>query len=260
MASKDDYVFTRDVLDNSRLNLMHSLWARSSRYVIHPSIPTNNPELYVAGVGAGTGAWLCDVSERLLKTAHINGLDISLDAMPPLEVLPSNVILRHWDVRKEVHEDLVGVCDVIQIRFFIFVLLRDEVPSVVSKLVRMLKPGGYLQWVDSDNSHMYFKKTKPENSTEKITILMRLLESQSMRLKPDWVPDLPAIFSESDTPPHLAYTMHKNGLIMHELIARKTQNEEMANQLKQLLLLAISETKQGAYIATDRYTIIGKKP
>lgn len=44
---------------------------------------------------------------------------------------------------------------------------------------------------------MYFKKTKPENSTEKITILMRLLESQSMRLKPDWVPDLPAIFSES---------------------------------------------------------------
>lgn len=54
--------------------------------------------------------------------------------------------------------------------------------------------------------------------------------------------------------------MHKNGLIMHELIARKTQNEEMANQLKQLLLLAISETKQGAYIATDRYTIIGKKP
>lgn len=58
--------------------------------------------------------------------------------MPPLEVLPSNVILRHWDVRKEVHEDLVGVCDVIQIRFFIFVLLRDEVPSVVSKLVRML--------------------------------------------------------------------------------------------------------------------------
>ncbi|KAJ2985775.1 hypothetical protein NUW58_g5352 [Xylaria curta] len=270
MASKDNYVFTRDVLDNTRLNLMHTLWTRSSGYVIHPTIPTDNPELYVADVGAGTGAWICDVSERLPKTAHIYGLDISLDAMPPPEVLPSNVTLRHWDVRQEVHEDLVGVFDVIQIRFFIFVLLRDEVPPVIGKLVKMLKPGGYLQWVDSDNSHMYFKKTKPENSTEKLTSLMRLLESQSTRLKPDWVPDLPGIFSESglvdvevdrrDTPPHLAYMMHENGLIMHELIARKTQNEEMAKQLKELLSLAVDETKQGAYITTDRYTIIGKKP
>jgi hypothetical protein len=58
--------------------------------------------------------------------------------MPPPEVLPSNVTLRLWDVREEVHEDLVGVFDVIQIRFFIFVLLRDEVPSVVGKLAKML--------------------------------------------------------------------------------------------------------------------------
>ncbi|KAI0451592.1 UMTA methyltransferase family protein [Xylaria acuta] len=270
MASKDSYVFTRDVLDNARLNLMHSLWTRSSGYVIHPTIPTNNVEIHVADVGAGTGAWLCDVSERLPKTAHLYGLDISFDAMPPPEILPSNVTLRTWDVRAPVHEELVGVFDIVQIRFFIFVLLREEVPSVVGKLVKMLKPGGYLQWVDSDNLSIRFEKAKPESTTEHLTKLMRLLESQSTRLKPDWVPDLPKIFSENglidveadrqDTPPHLAFMMHESGLIMHELIARKTQNEEMAKQLRQLLPLAIDETRQGAYINTDRYTIIGKKP
>ncbi|KAI1127675.1 UMTA methyltransferase family protein [Nemania abortiva] len=270
MTSKDNYVFTRDVLDNARLNLMHSLWTRSSGYVIHPRIPTDNAEIYVADVGAGTGAWLCDVSERLPKTAHLYGLDISLDAMPPPGFLPSNVTLRNWDVRTSVPEDLVGIFDVIQIRFFIFVLLREEVSSVVGKLVQMLKPGGYLQWVDSDNHSVRFEKSEPENTTEHLTKLMRLLESQSTRLKPDWVPDLPGFFSENglvdveadrqDTPPHLAFMMHESGLIMHELIARKTQNEEMAKQLRELLPLAVDETRKGAYITTDRHTVIGKKP
>lgn len=52
---------------------------------------------------------------------------------------------------------------------------------------------------------------------------MRLLEFNMVQLKPDRVPELPAIFSESclvdaeedkrDMPPHLAYKMRDHGLI-----------------------------------------------
>ncbi|KAI0521231.1 UMTA methyltransferase family protein [Xylaria bambusicola] len=270
MASKDDYVLTRDIFDNTRLNLIHHLWTRSSGYVIHPAIPIKDTDLRVADIGAGTGVWLCDVSERLPKTAQLYGLDISFDAMPPLEILPPNISLRIWDIRTPVHEELVEFFDIIHIRFFIFVLRENEVSSAVAKLMKMLKPGGYLQWVDSEHTSLRFEKTKPENSTENMSQLMSLLESQNTRLEPTWVPALPKIFTENglvgveldkqSTPRHHAYMMHESGLMIHELIARKTKNEEMAKEIKQLLPLAIDETRKGAYLTTDRYTVIGKKP
>lgn len=62
------------------------------------------------------------------------------------------------------------------------------------------------------------------------------------------------------TPPQWAYLMHECGLIMHELIARKTQNEHMAAELKRLVPLAVEETRKGAYLATTKYAVTGRKP
>lgn len=47
---------------------------------------------------------------------------------------------------------------------------------------------------------------------------------------------------------------------MHELIARKTQNEHMATELKRLVPLAVEETRKGAYLATTKYAITERKP
>lgn len=112
--------------------------------------------------------------------------------------------------------------------------------------------------------------TKPGNKKTNIEQLMSLLQSQDPRLNPKWVPDLANIFSgrglldvDADvhtTPPHWGYLMHECGLIMHELIARKTQNEHMAAELKRLLPLAVEETRKGAYLATTKYVVTGKKP
>jgi hypothetical protein len=48
------------------------------------------------------------------------------------------VTLRKWYVRDDVPEDLVNVFDIIYVRFFSFALMKDEVPSVVGKLYKML--------------------------------------------------------------------------------------------------------------------------
>ena len=127
-----------------------------------------------------------------------------------------------------------------------------------------------MQWAEPDNQTVHGELTKPENEKKSIEQLMSLLESQDPRLNPTWVPDLPKIFSDCGlldvdadvhaTPPHWAYLMHECGLIMHELIARKTQNEHMATELKRLIPLAVEETRKGAYLATTKYAITGKKP
>jgi hypothetical protein len=47
---------------------------------------------------------------------------------------------------------------------------------------------------------------------------------------------------------------------MHELLAIKTQNEQMAAELKRLIPLAVEETREGAFLATTKYAVTGRKP
>ncbi|KAI1168090.1 UMTA methyltransferase family protein [Nemania serpens] len=269
MASKDDYVFTRDFLDNTRINLMHHIWTKMFGYNVHPHIPTNNPGLRVADVGTGTGIWLLDVHDKL-KDAQLDGLDVSFDAAPPTHILPPGVTLRHWDIKQNVPEDLIGVYDIVNVRFLAYVVLNDEVPGVVEKLFSLLKPGGYLQWGEADLDTLRFDKTTPEGSTTAMTDLYNLLAVQDPRLKPRWIAKLPELFAQGgfvqvekdsqDARPHLAFIFFEASLMIHELVARKTKNENMARELKRLLPLAVEETKQGSYGTSLRYTVIGKKP
>lgn len=82
--------------------------------------------------------WLLDVRELAAPSARLEGLDISFDAAPPAETLPPNVKFRHWDVKEDVPEDLVGVFDIVHVRFLSCVLLNDQVPAAVGRLFKML--------------------------------------------------------------------------------------------------------------------------
>ncbi|KAH8781023.1 UMTA methyltransferase family protein [Diaporthe sp. PMI_573] len=267
---KVDYVFTRDFLDNNRINLMHTLWCKIFGYNVHPKIPISRPNLRVADVGTGTGIWLFDVRESVDPSARLEGFDISFDAAPPKETLPSNVSFRHWDVNSDLPQDLVGVFDVVHVRFFAFVLMNDQVQPVVERLFKMLKPGGYLQWGDPDFQSVRFDKTKPEVKAEAMAEMFKLLSVQDPRFKPTWVTKLPDIFAaagfietevdKNDCQPHMAFILHECGLMIHELIYRKTKNEKMQKELGRLLPLAVEETRNGVYTTAVRWTVIGKKP
>lgn len=117
---------------------------------------------------------------------------------------------------------------------------------------------------------MRIDKTKPDVKTESLSEMFKLLSVQDPRLKPTWVLDLPRTFStagfievesdKNDCAPHLAFMLHECGLMIHELIYRKTKNENMLQQLGRLLPLAVEETRTGAYATAERWTVIGKKP
>ncbi|KAK8051504.1 hypothetical protein PG993_002889 [Apiospora rasikravindrae] len=251
------------------MNLLHHFWTKTLGYVIHPKIPHDGIHR-VADVGTGTAIWLFDARDQLPEDAQLVGFDISFDAAPPREVLPSNVRLQHWDVREVIPDGLEGSFDVIHLRFLAFVLLNDEIPGVISRLFQMLKPGGYIQWDEADMETLRFDKARSESKTENLEALFKLLEAQGPRLKPTWANHLTELFSETgfvdvekdtkDAPPHIAFQFHDVGLMIHELIARKIQNERMASELRRLLPAAVAETKGGAYGTSLRFSMIARKP
>ncbi|KAJ4420818.1 hypothetical protein N0V82_004113 [Gnomoniopsis sp. IMI 355080] len=134
----------------------------------------------------------------------------------------------------------------------------------------MLKPGGYLQWGDPDIESIRFDKTKPEAKTENMSEMFKLLAVQDPRLRPTWVTKLPDMYKaagfveietdKNDCAPHMAFLLHECGLMIHELIYRKTKNERMQHELGRLLPLAVDETRNGAYTTAVRWTVVGRKP
>lgn len=137
-------------------------------------------------------------------------------------------------------------------------------------MINELEPGGYLQWGDPDFQSVRFDKTNPEVKAEAMAEMFKLLYVQDARFKPTWVTKLPDIFAavgftetevdKNDCPPHMAFILHECGLMIHELIYRKTKNEKMQKELGRLLPLAVEETRNGVYTTAVRWTVIGKKP
>ncbi|KAE8374948.1 hypothetical protein BDV26DRAFT_268828 [Aspergillus bertholletiae] len=265
-----DYVFTRDFLDNNRINLQHYLWIELFGYHIHPTIPTNSPTLRIADIGTGTTVWLTDQARRLPSTVLLEGLDISFDASPPQELLPPNVTLREYNILADVPPDLQGLYDIVHIRNFSFVLMDDQIEKVIRNLYQLLKPGGYIQWGEPDVSSFRIEKSNPGNKVDAFTELIRISQAQDARLRPTWVPRLPAYFEDigmegveadvKDPPPHLALAKHECSLIIHELISRKTQNTAVGEELKWIIPEVARETQQGSYWAFTRWSVIGRKP
>ncbi|MCJ1457452.1 hypothetical protein MMC28_007820 [Mycoblastus sanguinarius] len=291
MTSATDYVFTCDYLDNNRINLQHYLWGKLFGYLTHPDIPTRDPHLRVADVGTGIGLvlilgltgsfsqlgsiWLTDLGDRLPKSVRLDGLDVSFHATPPPQWLPPNMTLRHWDVKADIPEDFVALYDIVHIRNFAFVLHSDDIQCVLDNLTRLIhglldRTRRYLQRAEPDIASFRIEKTKPENKVEALRQLLKLSQGQDTRLNPTWVSNLATFFIAGglgnvqsdvrDAPPRLALAMHECNLLIHELIARKTQNEGVTRGLTSLMPEVAKETREGSCWAFTRWIVVGRKP
>ncbi|RYC55167.1 hypothetical protein CHU98_g11043 [Xylaria longipes] len=56
MSTEPQYVFTRDYLDNSRINIQHYQWVELFGYHLHPQIPLSGAKLPIADIATGTGS------------------------------------------------------------------------------------------------------------------------------------------------------------------------------------------------------------
>lgn len=132
-----------------------------------------------------------------------------------------------------------------------------------------IEPGGYLQWAESDIASFRIEKTHPENRADALMRLLLLSQGQDSRLLPKWIPHLPQMFKDSgfesveadikEASPYMAISMHECNLLVPEMIARKTQNDDVAKGIRELMPEVAKETKDGACWAFTRWTVIGRK-
>lgn len=143
------YILPRDLEEMNRLDFQH--------YVLRQAFkgnfvaPIQNPHA-ILDVGAGTGRWAREVA-TVFPTANVVGLDIN----PPKvdehaeaggeELRPPNYAF----VSGNVLEGLPfadGSFDFVHMRLLVLALPHDRWPFVISELIRVTRPGGWIESVE----------------------------------------------------------------------------------------------------------------
>lgn len=263
-AKEDSYILGRSYASSSRLNLSHFLWKQVLGFNIHPRVPTIGYRR-IADVATGTAIWPLDVGFEL-PSCEVDGFDISLDQCPPKDFMPRLRHLRKWNIFDEPDEDMIGRYDIVHVRLVIFVVLNKDPREIIYKLMKLLKPGGWLQWDELDLSGSHLERGSG-NDIEATTAVNALKRVQSISVN-HWTANLPSILTESGLvnadrdvyiiPPPWAKMFSDMHLMMEEELPMPTAESKRA-KLEEIH--AISEdSKRGAVISTPLTVTIAQKP
>ncbi|KAK5115006.1 hypothetical protein LTR85_010044 [Meristemomyces frigidus] len=180
-----------------RLHLQHWIWNYQLGYAVHPKIDVDvGTPLKIADVACGNAAWLLDVS-RIHPQHEYHGLDITAAHFPAAGWLPPNVHLETWDVFTSVPEAFTGTFDIVHIRTIASAIIENNVGPVLQNLLRMLKPGGYLQWDENDASTLAARALPGEasgaaGSMQTMVALQAMFAKGQSKLLFDWLHVLPS--------------------------------------------------------------------
>ncbi|KAI0872117.1 S-adenosyl-L-methionine-dependent methyltransferase [Hypoxylon argillaceum] len=178
-----------------RLDEQHFFTTKTLGFLLHPNIPITSPNLKIADIGSGTGAWLLDIAESLPSTCQLTGFDISSSAFPPSQTWPPNVSFKIQDMYIPFPGSDIGAYDVVAVRFVSSATTRAEWSRAIENLIKLLKPGGWLQWIDSCNFALYnsvagtsraacqeiYDGLQPFRSKDDVVIGLMMREPKSVR-------------------------------------------------------------------------------
>ncbi|KAI9281574.1 S-adenosyl-L-methionine-dependent methyltransferase [Sporodiniella umbellata] len=117
----------------------------------------------VLDVGCGSGAWLADMSSEYPNCTY-NGCDI-IESPEIIKRLPNLKFTYGNAVQGLPYED--NTFDFVQMRLLVWALRADEWPIVIKEIIRVAKPGGMIQFVE----------TTPELPEDKNSICYRTAEA-----------------------------------------------------------------------------------
>ncbi|KAF1956046.1 hypothetical protein CC80DRAFT_492947 [Byssothecium circinans] len=263
-ARQDDYILGRNFASSSRLNLSHFLWKQTLGFNIHASIPTSGFRR-IADVATGTAIWPLDVASEL-PSAEVDGFDIALDQCPAKDLLPRIRRLEKWNLFDEPNESMLGRYDIVHVRLVIFVVRNHDPRDIIRNLMKLLKPGGWLQWDELDLAGSHIERGSgndvPAPAAEGA---LRRVQSVSVN---HWTGNLAAILQEEGMmksnrdvyiiPPQWAKMFSDMHLMMEDELPMPS---EEARKAKAKEISAISEeSKQGAIISTPLTVTVAQRP
>ncbi|KAF2187593.1 hypothetical protein K469DRAFT_704495 [Zopfia rhizophila CBS 207.26] len=189
-------------------------------------------------MGTQTTIWAIDVAENSSPLAEVDGFDISDKFFPPSNWLPKNITLRLQDVFSSFPDELLGKYDVVHFRLFL-TLSTSRLSQALENAVKLLKPGGYIQWTEHDKTNLKPIAKSPELSTEAVKALINLEQNPFPNYNASWVLEI-------------APTMASLGL---EIIAedRFQTKRSMLTQMNELHLLAMMDIPAGLSKPVDEF-------
>ncbi|KAH6696446.1 hypothetical protein BKA61DRAFT_563504 [Leptodontidium sp. MPI-SDFR-AT-0119] len=267
------YPLARDFVDFNRLNLQHHIWKDIFGYSLSPKIPRNEKFLKIADVATGTGIWLLDIHSQLPSstTTELVGFDTDATQVGHKAWLPENLSVRQWSVFDEVPKDLEGTFDIVNVRLIVFVIEEDPVP-VLRNLLKLLKPGGHLQWCEIDLESQHIETISPDLPTDCLEAVQNMTLLKDTRLLPLWVRNLERTFNEEGLlnvhadwqtgSRHAAMSMHWCNIPIPMMISDKirTINPQKAKEIDALIEGCVIESGRGAMWAHNRVIVTGRKP
>jgi SAM-dependent methyltransferase len=155
------------LLTINRLHLQHWLFIRQLGWLLHPSIPqakNGGAGLRIADLGCENAAWLIELAPHV-PNAKLEGFDIASTHFPAKEWLPVNVSLHQTDILGELPDHLHGAFDIIQVPAFTTCIAKGETRPFLQAVRKMLKPGGYFQWVEGTTGRL--RAVSPNESVSK---------------------------------------------------------------------------------------------
>ncbi len=267
LADGREYMLGRSYAAASRLNFQHYLWKESLQFNLHPSI-TVPKETHIADVATGTAIWLIDVA-REYPNAQLDGFDINISQAPPKYWLSPNITLETWNIFDKVPEHLIGIYDVVHVRLLVLVVQKSDPRDILRSLLRMLKPGGYIQWDELDYPGTYVRNSESSSPTPALHELREMVYSQGRN---DWTLRLPDFFAEEglldtmayrfqDTPEMARANGEQHLLTMEEFASSlaQTNHKEEATKIFKLIQDVGQEVLNGAALSMPRVVTVGRK-
>ncbi|KAL2862587.1 uncharacterized protein BJX67DRAFT_385505 [Aspergillus lucknowensis] len=308
-----EYMIGRNAHASARLNLQHYWVEETCGYLLHPDIPVP-ADAKIADLATGTGytppapfassstthklaganpederelsntircprIWPLSLALRVPPTVQIDGFDIVDDQYPPRDWLPPNVSLNTLDTLKPIPKDLKGKYDVVCMRLFGVLVKNDDPRVALRNMVDMLKPGGYIQWVEVDLSNLGVAKSVHSPIPGKTVLETRLEDWRkyldSSKLIYSWLQTLPEMckaIGMSDAkvynPPTIKASMFTGSMLVlgaweeySYMHLDRTPDEFLGDgkQLRRTVAEIWRELRAGVALDLPLYVTVGRK-
>ncbi|MCJ1290880.1 hypothetical protein MMC34_002422 [Xylographa carneopallida] len=276
MATEEEqrvpYMFNRDFRSSIRLNYNHWLVKEVAGYLLHPSIPQEDPNLRIADVVTGTAIWSLKTAASLPPNVQIHGFDISPHQFPPATSLPNNLHLHTHDCFQSFAPNFLHSFDVVHAQFWLCLVNDPDAPTLLTNLISLLKPGGYLQWFEP--LPLSARTVRP--AADFASPAVDRLTAQWHKPKPsstyDWVESLPRAFRKEGLAvmaadciplaPRYRFFWGHSQLAGLEDVAADVEmlRVECAEALKLWIGELNAEMARGACVDTSFICVVGRKP
>jgi len=195
-GTEDGYILNRDWRGIARLNYRYQLFNQVLGYLVYPSIDVPK-DAKIAEIGAGTCIWSTELAQKLPPSVTIDALDISNQQYPPRDWVPKNVNLVVHDIYQPLPANMIGQYDLVRMQNWLCIWRDDTAELLVGNLIKMLKPGGYLQWCEQDPAvNRAFHSPNCSISDEGTKEMLRFMGTPREDINFKWVSNLGPIFSE----------------------------------------------------------------